>query len=278
MRQENMIAAATECIGAAAGSAHRADVDIGVIYTHESGFMHRLLSSLRRSGNGLSMRLILVDNASADGVAPWRDYFSDTIVLRNARRLGYAENLNRILSVSDSPYALLLNTDMYFDPREQCLSKMVNFLNCRPDCGIAGCRLLHEDGGHAPSARRFQTFSTILARRFGLGRILQRTLNDYFYRDHSIDESWQCDWLSGCFLMIRREAFHEVGYFDTGFVKYFEDVDICLRMARSGWRVMYNGGTYCYHLEQRASKSLLSADARVHVRSYLRWLLKWGLH
>ena len=39
---------------------------------------------------------------------------------------------------------------------------------------------------------------------------------------------------------------------------------------------MYHGGTYCYHLERRASKHLFSADARKHAQSYLGWLMKWG--
>lgn len=254
-----------------------ADVDVGVIYTQERLLISRLLGSLRQSGDGLAMRLILVDNAAEDGVEQWREIFPPTTVLHNRRRLGYAANLNRILQASRSPYILLLNTDMYFDPHEQCLAKMVDFMNSRPDCGIAGCRLYHADGRPAPSARRFQTAAVILARRFGLGKLLRRTLDDYFYREHAAHQSWECDWLSGCFLMIRRAALQQVGFFDTGFVKYFEDVDMCLRMAQAGWRVMYHGGTYCYHLEQRASKSLFSADARKHVQSYLRWLLKWGL-
>jgi len=253
-----------------------ADVDVGVIYTHERLLLPPLLRTLRQSGDGLAMRLILVDNAAEDDVEPWRELFPESTILHNSRRLGYAANLNRILEASRNPYILLLNTDMYFDPHEQCVAKMVDFMHSRPDCGIAGCRLYHADGRHAPSARRFQNLAILLARRFGLGKPLRRTLDDYFYREHAAEESWQCDWLSGCFLMIRRAAFQQVGFFDTGFVKYFEDVDMCLRMARAGWRVMYHGGTYCYHLEQRASKHLFSVDAWRHARSYLRWLRKWG--
>ncbi len=253
-----------------------ADLDIGVIYTWERGLMERLLETLRVSGGNLRMRLILVDNASEDGVAQWAECFPDTRVVRNRRRLLYAANLNRILAVSRSPLVVLLNTDMYFDPPEQCLAKMVRFMQARPDCGIAGCQILHADGSHAPSARRFQTPAVILARRLGLGRLLRRSLEAYFYHEHVADECWECDWLSGCFLMLRRQAVEEVGGFDAGYGKYFEDVDMCLRMARAGWRVMYNGGTYCYHLEQRASRRLLSIDALRHGRAYLRWLLKWG--
>ena len=67
--------------------------------------------------------------------------------------------------------------------------------------------------------------------------------------------------------MVRRQAFQQVGLFDESFGKYFEDVDICLRMARAGWRVMYHGGTSCYHIEQRASRRLLSRDAWRHARA-----------
>jgi N-acetylglucosaminyl-diphospho-decaprenol L-rhamnosyltransferase len=253
-----------------------ADVDIGIIYGHERQWMPRLLSTLGESGRGLRMHVVLVDNDSPDGAEQWRHLFPQVTLLYNNRPLTYSENLNRILQASRSRYVLLLNTDMYFDPQQQCVAKMVQFMETHPDCGIAGCRLYHEDGEHAPSARRFQTLRLILARRFGLGKLLRRTIEEYFYQDHAIDESWACDWLSGCFLMVRRAAIDEVGHFDTGFGKYFEDVDMCLRMARAGWRVMYNGGTYCYHLEQRDSTRLLSIDARRHALAYLHWLLKWG--
>jgi N-acetylglucosaminyl-diphospho-decaprenol L-rhamnosyltransferase len=262
--------------GSAAAVVSAPDVDIGVVYTHEDDYMPRLLSTLCESGGELAMRLILVDNNSQRGAGPWARYFPRTTVLRNPERLGYCANLNRVLAASHARYVLLLNTDMYFDPAEQCVAKMVEFLDRRPDCGVAGCRLHHEDGEHAPSARRFQRLPTIMARRLGLGRLMRRTLDRYLYCERAVDDCWECDWLSGCFLMIRREAFQYVGFFDTRFVKYFEDVDMCLRMARAGWRVIYNGATWCYHLEQRGSARLVSGDAREHIRSYLRWLAKWG--
>jgi len=254
------------------------DLDIGVIYTHERELMPRLLGTMSASGEGLRMRLNLVDNASARVVAPWQGYFSETRVVNNRRQLSYAANLNRILAVSTARYALLMNTDMYFDPRQQCLRRMVDFMDRQPRCGIAGCRLYHADGSDARAARQFQTLPLILARRCGLGRVLRRRVDRHFYGKHAPHETWPCDWLSGCFLMVRREAIAEVGQFDEQYGKYFEDVDICLRMARAGWQVMYHGATSCYHLESRASKNLLSADAWTHLRAYFRWLRKWGHH
>jgi hypothetical protein len=252
------------------------DLDIGVIYTHEREIMPRLLETLLASGRRLHMRLILVDNASAEDPEPWCAYFPETRILRNDRRLGYAANLNRILKASTARYALLINTDMYFDPRVQCLDRMVAFMDSQPRCGLAGCRLYHSDGVEAHAARRFPTLPLVLARRCGLGRLLRRAIERHFYAERAPQETWPCDWLSGCFLMARREAIARVGGFDESYGKYFEDVDFCLRMARSGWQVMYHGATSCYHLEQRASKNLLKADAWRHLRAYLCWLRKWG--
>ncbi len=253
------------------------DLDIGVVYTHERELMPRLLTTMAASGEGLRMRLILVDNDSSDGVEPWRGIFSETRVVRNSSRLGYAANLNRILDASAARHVLLLNTDMYFDPRVQCLGRMVRFMHSRPRCGMAGCRLYHADGSDAFAARRFQTLPLILARRCGLGRLLRRTVDRHFYAEHSPDETWACDWLSGCFLMMRREAIDEVGRFDECYGKYFEDVDMGLRMGRAGWQVMHHGAASCYHLESRASRNVFSADAWIHFRAYLRWVRRWGL-
>jgi N-acetylglucosaminyl-diphospho-decaprenol L-rhamnosyltransferase len=252
------------------------DLDVGVIYTGERQWMRRLLSTLRGSTGGLDVRVLLVDNCSRDGAEQWSRVFPKLDVISNQRRLYYAANLNRILEASTAPYVLLLNTDVYFDPEESCLSKMVSFMRCHPQCGIAGCRVHHEDGSYAFPARRFQTLPIIVSRRLGLARLMPGVIDHYFYREHGILDQWACDWLSGCFMLVRREAVAEVGPFDVRFPKYFEDVDMCLRMAQAGWLPMYNGQTYCYHLERRASKRLLSADALKHARSYLLWLRKWG--
>jgi GT2 family glycosyltransferase len=252
------------------------DVDVGVVYTHERQWMPRLLESLAAAGRGVAMRLILVDNASADGIDQPTDAFAQTLVVRNAGRRSYAANLNQVLRAGTARYVLAIPTDMFFDAAEPCVARMVRFMDGHPQCGVAGCGLYHGDGQFAHPARRFQNLAIVLARRCGLGRVMRRTLDRYLYRDRPPEDTWETEWLSGAFLMLRREALAEVGSFDEGFGKYFEDVDMCLRMARAGWGVMYHGGTYCYHFELRASAKLFSADALRHLRAYLRWHWKWG--
>jgi GT2 family glycosyltransferase len=254
------------------------DIDVGVVYTHERHYMQPLIATLSASARDLRVRLILIDNASPDGTRDWESSFSETTVIRNATRQGYAENLNQVIAHASSKYVLLLNTDMYFDVGEQCVRKMWEFMESHPDCGLSGCRLYHPDGSYANPARRFQTLPIIAARRLGLGHVLPRTLHRYFYRDHDVRDAFECEWVSGCFMFVRREAIQQVGQLDLRFAKYFEDVDLSLRMAATGWRVMFNGATYGYHCEQRASTKLFSRDGWQHIRSYLRWLGKWGFN
>jgi len=253
------------------------DLDVGIIYSGERCFMPPLLTTMSAAAPGLSVRLLLVDNASRDGTAEWQAGFDRTTVMANASPLGYGANLNQVLSAATARYVLLMNTDMYFDPVEPCLAEMVRFMEANPRCGVGACRLYRPDGSYCHPARRFQTPRVIAARRFGLGKVFRGTVSDYLYRQRSRFESFECDWVSGCFLFVRRAAYAEVGGFDLRFKKYFEDVDFCARVAQAGWQVMFHGGTYCYHHEQRASRRLLSADARQHSMSYLSWLCKWGL-
>jgi N-acetylglucosaminyl-diphospho-decaprenol L-rhamnosyltransferase len=256
-----------------ARQASAVDLDVGVIYSGERHFLVPLLNSMARAAGDLSVRIVLVDNASRDGVAGSLNWPGPVTVLHNRRRLGYAANLNRILAAATAPYVLLMNTDMAFDPAESCLSKMVQFMDHHPRCGVGVCRLFHPDGSEAYAARRFPTPAVIAARRLGLSHVLQSTLDAYLYRDRDPRASFECDWVSGSFMLVRREALADAGGFDERFRKYFEDVDFCARMWQAGWKVMYHGSTRCYHHEQRASRRLLSTDAWRHATSYLRWTL-----
>lgn len=250
------------------------EVDIGVIYSGEEAWTARLLETLRRSGSDVTMRLLLVDNASPQGVADLGHGFPCRNVLSNHRRLSYARNVNRILAASSGPFVLVLNTDVWFDPRNQCISRMVRFMNRNPHCGIAGCRIYHADGSYAYPARRFPSLKMILARRCPFG-VFRSALARYLYSSHDRYGTYPCDWISGCLMMIRRKAIQQVGVLDDRFIKYFEDVDYCRRMKRAGWQVMHNGSAYAFHLEQRASVRPFSLDTFRHLASYARWLAKY---
>ncbi|MCA9041708.1 MAG: glycosyltransferase [Planctomycetaceae bacterium] len=251
-------------------------LDIGVIYTGEDEHIQNLLFSLRASLPQISFRLLLIDNHSDQGVERYAELIEPTDVLINSSRKTYAENLNLILSASTAEYVLLLNTDIQFDSENHCLDRMVTFMNQHPDCGMSGCRVYLPGGAYGYSARRLQTSLTFLTRRLGLGVLFPREKERYLYMDRNRRSSFACEWLSGCFLLVRRKAWEEVGGFDEQFRKYYEDVDYAVRMQQQNWKVMFHGDAFCIHNEQRASRNLFSYDAWLHACSWYRWHRKWG--
>jgi len=252
------------------------DVEVGVIYTGERHYMTPLIDSLAASDGTERVGLILVDNCSPEGTGDWERIFPATTVLHNEERLGYAENLNRILAASTARYILLMNTDMYFEAGSRCVTNMVRFMDDHPHCGLSGSGIYHPDGTYAYPARRFQTIKTIAARRLGMETIFRDAVAKYLCMDQDQAGTVDCDWISGCFMLLRRSTYERVGEFDCRFAKYFEDVDMCRRVTQAGYRIMINGAERCYHHEQRGSKSVLSRDALLHLQSYLRWISKWG--
>ncbi|MCE9606331.1 MAG: glycosyltransferase family 2 protein [Planctomycetia bacterium] len=251
------------------------DLDIGLIYTYEDAWMLPIVRSLAASGPGLRMRLLLVDNASERGTEPWTKEFPKSVVIRNERRLGYAENLNRILERSIAKYALLLNTDMFFDPREACLTKLVRFMDANPECGLSTCRIYRYDNSYAFGPRRYPSLRGSIGRRFEDIKLFHQDVDDSQYRDRDPYATFACDWFTGCLFFARSEAVNRVGPLDAGFKKYYEDVDWCGRFNNEGYQVVHYGGTYCFHAEQRSSKRIFSPDGRKHLQSYARWLWKW---
>lgn len=251
------------------------DLDVGLIYTYEDAWMMPIVRSLASSGPGLRMRLLLVDNASERGVEPWIHEFPESVAIRNDRRLGYAANLNRILERSAARYVLLLNTDMFFDPREACLTKMVRFMDANPKCGLSTCRLYRYDDSYAHGPRRYPSIRGAIGRRFESLGLFRSHVDDSQYRDRDPYDSFACDWFTGCLFMARSSAVERVGMLDERFKKYYEDVDWCARFNDAGYDVVHNGGTYCFHAEQRASKRIFSPDGRKHLASFARWLWKW---
>ena len=84
------------------------------------------------------------------------------------------------------------------------------------------------------------------------------------------------DWVSGAFMLIRREAFDAVGGFDEGFFLYWEDADFCRRAADRGWKTLYAPVAEVVHLTARASRHAPVRSLWAFHRSALRYYWKHG--
>ena len=81
----------------------------------------------------------------------------------------------------------------------------------------------------------------------------------------------EVDWVSGACMLIRRQAFEEVSGFDPGYFMYFEEMDFCLRLARAGWRVVYDPVAEVTHMIGGSTRSAPYRKVLNHHRSALRF-------
>ncbi|HMP39957.1 MAG TPA: glycosyltransferase family 2 protein [Roseiflexaceae bacterium] len=245
--------------------------------------LQRCLTSVRAAldAGALSGRILVVDNASADGTpAMVRDRFAQVELLESGANLGFAGGnnlaLRRVLAEANPPdYLLLLNPDTEVAP--DALRLLVDYLDAHPQVAVVGPRLRYGDGTPQGSRRRFPTAgvffweSTPLEQYWPANPWAQR----YRMADRPDDIEQEDDWLVGAALLVRRTAIEHAGLLDEGFALYSEELEWQLRIhANSGapCRIMYLPQAEITHHEGKSSEQ---APARRYLsfhRSRLRYV------
>jgi len=161
---------------------------------------------------------------------------------------GYGNNvgIRRALSAEQQPdYIYLLNSDAFVEP--QAIGLLVDFLDKRPDVGIAGSYIFGVDGVPHETAFRFPSVYSELETTLRLG-LVSRLLHEHIVALPMPEEATEVDWLAGCSMMIRREVIEQVGMFDETFFLYFEETDLCGRAAAAGWSTWYVPNSRVAHI------------------------------
>jgi hypothetical protein len=211
--------------------------------------LNLLLSSIHK----LQMKVIVVDNDSKDRSADQlKQEYPDISLIENKKNVGFGRANNQALPYIDSRYVLLLNTDAFVEP--DSIAKTVQFMDENPECGILGVKLTGRDGVLQPSCRYFPTPWNIFLNRTGLKRIFKSTkLMDDMHWDHASVRD--CDWVPGCYLLIRKEVIDQVGLFDPRYFLYYEEIDLCFAAKKAGWHVTYFPDTTVIHIGGESAKS-----------------------
>ncbi len=220
------------------------------------------IGALRIAAGSISLQTIIIDNASRDdSVALIRRDYSDCELIVNSKNVGFGRANNQALPLIQGRYILLLNTDAFVAP--DTLHKTVAYLDAHSECGALGVKLIGRDGVLQPSCRYFPTPLNIFLRSTGLHRLFPWVkLVDDMGWDHASVRA--CDWVPGCYFLIRREVVDKVGLFDPRYFLYYEEVDLCFAIKQAGWQIHYFPDTTVVHIGGESAKSdgLLSAAGR----------------
>ncbi|MEW6443437.1 MAG: glycosyltransferase family 2 protein [bacterium] len=252
------------------------DVTLGVITWNARALLEQLLRSIYASVRSATFEVVVVDNGSQDGtIAMLEQEFPSVVVVRNAANRGVAPARNQLLRSARGRYVLSLDVDTTLYPNG-AVETLVTTMDRHPQAAIAGPKLVYQDGSLQLSCRPFPSPMNILVEGTSLRKVFP---GSRFVREYNM-ESWdhetlrEVDWMYGAALIIRASVLKEIGLFDEGFFYLYEDVDLCFRARRAGYKVLYvPEAVICHHLE-REDRPLFSRTLKVHVRSVGRYLLK----
>lgn len=225
-----------------------------------------------RAAAGLSIRAVVVDNASGDfpriaqAVAEngWGSWVTAVLAPRNGG-FAYGNNLGirHALQGGSVDYFYLLNPDTQL--RTGAIATLVRFLESEPRIGIAGSSFENADGSEWPIAFRFPSLLSELSQALGLGPVMRLLDRWAVARSMSQLAPQPVDWICGASMMIRAAVLAAIGGLDEGYFLYFEETDFCLRAQRAGFptwyvpqsRVMHVGGQSTGVTERNAAPKRL---------------------
>ena len=239
-----------------------APLDVLVVNYNTAGLLQPMFNALRQSKRADPARYLVVDNASADNsLECLGDICPEAVLLANKDNVGFGRANNQLVEHLQGKYALLLNTDAFVS--DDTLAKTLEYMEAHPDCGILGVRLVGRDGEMQPSCRYFPTPLNVFLVTAGLERFFPwvKRVDDLEWDHASVRE---CDWVPGCYYLIRREVIDKVGLFDPRYFLYYEEVDHCRRVKQAGWKVVYYPHTTVVHIGGESAKSVdkLNMDGR----------------
>ncbi len=254
------------------GSTRGAQVVSAVVVNYNAGAaLARCVESLYDNGVG---EVVVVDNASVDASleslrTPPGAGGAPTVVCSPAN-LGYGAGANLGAASASGKYLLVSNPDLVVAPG--AVEALAQLLDERPEVAAAGPMLRDTDGTVYPSGRDFPSLSEALGHGFvGLfwggnpWTLRYRRIGAAQHRGR------RCDWISGAFLLLRRDAFDSVGGFDEAYFMYLEDVDLCWRLRRAGWEIYYEPAAEITHEQGRSSSRHPYRMILAHHRSMWRF-------
>jgi GT2 family glycosyltransferase len=230
----------------------RPDVTIVVVSYNTAHLLERLFAAIEAACTTLEAQLIVVDNASHDNsVDIFRSKFPKAELIENRINVGFARANNQAISRARGRYILLLNTDAFLEP--DTLRKTVDFMDSHLHCGVLGVKLVGLDGSLQPSCRYFPTPWNLFLQSTGLKWLFpnNQLVDDMSWDHNSVRE---CDWVTGCYYLVRREVIDSIGLFDSRYFLYFEEVDHCRAVRQAGWKVMYYPFTKVLHIGAESAR------------------------
>ncbi len=226
------------------------DLSIVIVSYNTKRLIIKCINSLVKFSSSINYEIIVVDNYSSDGSVQYLSKLAAQNkrikLVKNSENKGFASANNQALEKADGRYILFLNSDTFI--KKEIFKGMINFMDEHKDVGIASCMLRNKDGstqatgGYFPTLVRVFSWMTIedipyvdeLIKPFHPLKEKSFAINRDFYKKEK-----ELDWVSGAFMLMKRELVGQGLRWDEDYFMYGEDVDICFRAKKLGWKIVY---------------------------------------
>jgi len=227
-----------------------------------------LYTALDATSSPLTFETIIVDNSERE--VDWsriRNQFSNLTLIENSTNLGLSRANNLGAKQALGRVLVFLNPDVII--HSGSIETLLADLEQHPQAGILAPKVLNPDGTLQYSCRRYPTVWSGLFNRYSfLSNLMpsNRHTVHYLMKDYDHETPRDVEWVSGCFMMIRKEMFFQVGMFDEQFFLFIEDIDLCKRVHEAGFQVMYQPNAVITHQIQSSNGKLPS---RIIIKRHL---------
>lgn len=212
------------------------DLSVVIVNWNTRDLLRNCLRSVYACWPETEYELIVVDNASSDNsVAMVRNEFPRVDLIVNDQNVGFAQANNQGMTRCSRKYIVLLNPDTIVHPN--AFDNLVSFMDAHPEAGAAGPLLLNPDGSLQLSCYPFPTIRRELWRLFHLDKVCAYGVYPMALWDHETIR--EVEHIKGACLILRKEAVNRAGWLDEDYFMYSEELDLCYRLSRMGWKLFW---------------------------------------
>lgn len=234
------------------------------------------LASIEAAHSNLLTEVIVVDNASKDGsTSAVRNHFPKVRIVQTGYNAGFTGGNNIGFDHATGRYVLFLNPDTLID--DYAFDAMVERADRDSGIGAVGPMVLNKDRSLQYSSFRSPTVSHFLTKALLLHRVpgYRRAVgNESRYPETRYTREMEVDVISGCAMLVRRDLLLRIGAFDEEYFMYFEDTDLCERIRRAGYRIVYLPAATIVHLGGQSTVKQQEWSRIQYERSRKRYFAK----
>lgn len=250
------------------------DLSIIVVNWKSAAYLDTCIRTIRENTEGLNYEIVVVDNASYDGSVAVAGRFGEAVrFVQSTENLGFARANNLGATNARAAVLLFLNPDT--EIRSNAIHQLYVQFQKISDPGVVGCRLLNSDGSLQTSC--VQSLPTVL------NQVLDaEVLRNLFPKSglwgtaafYGNEDMAEVEAVSGACMMIRREVFDLVGGFSSEYFMYGEDLDLCFKARRAGFRNYHVGSAIVVHHGGGSSRQARSDLSIIMMRESVRMFLR----